>query len=40
MKEVSALCGALDIDPPVLLDGDGNEEEDDKGIKSVDGGAR
>ena len=31
VKEVSALCDALDIDPPVLLDGDDSEEEDDKG---------
>ena len=35
MKEVSALCDALDIDPPVLLDGDDSEEEDDKGELSL-----
>ena len=35
VKEVSALCDALDIDPPVLLDGDDSEEEDDKGELSL-----
>ena len=28
VKEVSALCDALDIDPPVELDGEDSEEDD------------